>query len=509
MTLEEAKDVVRRRLQEREARFLAVLRQAVFSYSRSPYKALLDLARCGPGDVERLVCDKGLEGALDELRSAGVYVTFEEFKGRQPIVRHGREVLAGAHAFDNPLHSRAFRITTGGSTGHGSPVAVDLDHMWAGIPSRFINDTIHGFVGVPVALWFDGLPGNGPNSLITRVPYDAVPEKWFSPTSGRGTRPALKFRLAQSGMLAMARLAGTPLPWPEHVRLEDADVVARWAADALRRAGRCGLKTMVSRALRVALAAQELGIDLTGAVISGGGEPPTPAKVRAVRRTGARWISNYSMQEIGAIGCSCANPLDENDQHLLLDHLALITHSRAVPGFDVTVDAFQVTTLLPSARKIMLNVELDDYGVVETRRCGCPWEELGLRTHLREIRSFRKLTGEGMTLIGTDVVRILEEVLPARFGGTPLDYQLLEEEDSQGFTRLYILVNPHLPLRDEDEVVSAMLEALGRSGHAGAISRTIWAQAGTVRVRRAKPVWTNRGKLMPLHLQRTTSGAPQ
>jgi hypothetical protein len=114
-----------------------------------------------------------------------------------------------------------------------------------------------------------------------------------------------------------------------------------------------------------------------------------------------------------------------------------------------------------------------------------------------------------MTLIGTDLVRILEEELPARFGGTPLDYQLLEEEDEQGFTRLYIVVSPDLPLRDEAAVVTAMLEALGRSGHAGAISRTIWGQARTVRVRRARPVWTNRGKLMPLHLERTTAGAPR
>ena len=33
-------------------------------------------------------------------------------------------------------------------------------------------------------------------------------------------------------------------------------------------------------------------------------------------------------------------------------------------------------------------------------------------------------------------------------------------------------------------------------------ARGIWAQAGTLRVKRSEPVWTGRGKLMPLHLTR-------
>jgi len=92
-----------------------------------------------------------------------------------------------------------------------------------------------------------------------------------------------------------------------------------------------------------------------------------------------------------------------------------------VPGSDITVDAFHFTTLLPTARKLLLNVESDDYGVVETRSCGGPLESYGYTEHLRQIRSFRKLTGEGVTLVGSEMLRILEEVLPARFGGSPLD----------------------------------------------------------------------------------------
>ena len=504
MNYAEAAAVIRARAAAREANFLSLMRWGVLENERSPYRALMQAAGATYADIEQQVSRDGVDQTLRALRSSGVYVTFEEFKGRAPVVRHGREIPLGPNAFDNPLQSRYFEVSTGGSTGRGRGVAVDLEHLWASIPARLINDTIHGFVGVPVALWFDGLPGNGPNSLITRVAYDDIPERWFSPIAGAGARPALKFRMAQTGILTVAKLSGAKLPWPESVRLDQPEIVARWAQDALRRHGKCGIKTLVSRALRVCLAAEELGIDLTGAVISGGGEPPTPAKVAAVRKTGARWVSNYNMQEVGAVGQCCGNAIDENDQHLLLDHLALITHSRPVPGFDVSVDSFHITTLLPSARKVMLNVELDDYGIVEERSCGCPWEEFGFRTHLRGIRSFRKLTGEGMTMIGTDLVRILEEDLPRAFGGSPLDYQLMEEEDERGFTRLSLVVSPDVDLQDHEAAIRLVMDALGRSGHAGALSRTIWSQAGAMRVRRMKPTWTSRGKLMPLHLQRNT-----
>ena len=83
---------------------------------------------------------------------------------------------------------------------------------------------------------------------------------------------------------------------------------------------------------------------------------------------------------------------------------------------------------------ILLNVETDDYGVLESRPCGCRMGDLGLTTHVTQVRSFRKLTGEGMTLVGNDMIRILEEVLPTRFGGSPLDYQLAEVENEVGPT---------------------------------------------------------------------------
>lgn len=72
-------------------------------------------------------------------------------------------------------------------------------------------------------------PGTDRTVSSPGVAYDSIPERWFSPIVGAGARPAMKFRLAQAGILGVANLTGTRLPWPESVRLDQAHVVARWA----------------------------------------------------------------------------------------------------------------------------------------------------------------------------------------------------------------------------------------------------------------------------------------
>jgi hypothetical protein len=202
------------------------------------------------------------------------------------------------------------------------------------------------------------------------------------------------------------------------------------------------------------------------------------------------------------MGMGCGNPIDTNDLHLLTDAFALIQHPRRVPGWEVEVDAFNVTSLLLTTPMIMLNVEIDDYGILERRACGCAFERYGFEHHVRDVRSFRKLTGEGVTLVGSEMIRILEEVLPARFGGSTLDYQLVEEEDEHGFTRLCLVVSPRVLIEDEQQVIETVFEAMSRSSVGADSARDIWSQAGTLRIKRAEPIWTSRGKLMPLHLLR-------
>jgi hypothetical protein len=291
------------------------------------------------------------------------------------------------------------------------------------------------------------------------------------------------------------------VPFPEVVRVDQALVIARWMAKALETHGQCLLHTTVSRGVRVCLAAQEAGLDLTGATIWAGGEPPTPAKLQQMERVGVCHISSYAMVEAGGVASGCAQPVDGTDVHLFKDGYALFSYPYTLEGLGIDVPAFNLTTLLPAAPKVMLNVQMDDYGIIEERQCGCQLEAYGYTTHLRQIQSYSKLTGEGATLIGTEMVRILEELLPARFGGSPLDYQMMEEEDQRGLTRLSLVISPGVQIANEAEVVEFVLSALRRSSPMADAARTIWQHAGTIQVKRMEPVWTGRGKLLPLHLQ--------
>jgi hypothetical protein len=359
----------------------------------------------------------------------------------------------------------------------------------------------HGVLNVPTAVWLGILPDpTAVNTFLRLAPFRQVPRKWFTPITSRDLKLSLKHRVATNYIVLGGRLCGVPIPWPEPVSLDQAIIVACWAAQTLKAHGACLIRAHASTALRACVAASENGLDLTGATFMGAGEPPTPAKVREILRTGACYVPNYSIVEIGPIGLGCARPSNINDIHLFKDTVALIQHPRQLPGFDISVNTFCFTTLLPTTSKIMLNVETDDYGVIETRSCGCPLEAYGFTEHLRDIRSFRKLTSEGVTLVGSEMLRILDEVLPAKFGGSPLDYQLMEEEDEQGFTRLNLLVSPKIEIEDEVAVIETVMEALGRSSVAADLARAYWSQAKTLRVKRMEPVWTARGKLMPLHL---------
>ncbi len=379
--------------------------------------------------------------------------------------------------------------------------------MSARLPIKVLAAHYHGLVGTPWIRWADIPPGIGLTASLTDWVCGTPPERWFTAVWGGRDGTSRRFRAATIASLAVARLSGARLPWPEYLPLDRAVEIARFAEALLRRHGRCQIRAGVSRLLRVALASKHEGIDLTGAVLHGGGEPPSPAKVAGITSTGGRFLSSYHFTEAGAIGHGCTTSDDPNDQHFMKDHLAMIQTPRTVPGFEVEVPALSFTTLLPTATKLLLNVESDDYAVVETRSCGCPWGELGLTDHISDIRSYGKLTGEGVTLVGSDVERILEEILPARFGGSPLDYQLVEEEDQRGFTRLILRVSPSIHLPDAGAPAELVFQALHADGAGGATSASKWKQAGTIAIRREVPRPTARGKLLPLQLLKSARPA--
>ncbi len=468
--------------------------------SHSPYRPLLDLAQCEYRDLEVMVRQQGLEGTLDALRRAGVYFSFEEFKVGGEVRREGCVFHVTPAQFNNRHAADGMRIRSGGTRGQGTWVTVPLEHqaeMQA--PQYAVTMEMLADPDAPIVNWQPGFPagaGLGGWLSLTRLHRPAL--RWFSltpiPRWFHGRRSYWGFRTAHW----MAWRAGIPAPMPEFTPVGEVGKVLGAVLDALKAAGQCIVHTTPSCAVRLSAEAGGRGETLRGVQFIVSGEPLTPGKAREIRQAGARVVPLYAMAEIGLAAAPCGDPVEVDDMHLRADALAMVTSPRRIG--DMTVDALMFTTLLGTAPKVLLNVEVDDFALVLERRCGCIWDELGCPIHLTGVRSFTKLTGEGTTLLGSNCVHIIERVMPETFGGTSIDYQLVEAEDDARLTRLYLLISPRIGPVDEAAVLRRFTEALeGTDRRPLGGRRPIWEQAQSVRVIRRDPIATGVGKLLPFH----------
>jgi hypothetical protein len=162
-----------------------------------------------------------------------------------------------------------------------------------------------------------------------------------------------------------------------------------------------------------------------------------------------------------------------------------------------------ISSLSPSAPFTFLNLSLGDCATIERRACGCPLDAEGFAWHLHGIRSYEKLTAGGMTFLDADVVGILDETLPRRFGGGPTDYQLVEEEDEAGRPGLRLVVNPAIGPLEDAAVIDTFLDTLGRGSGVERVMALQWRASAFVRVERRRPYPSPSGKI--LHLHRSTT----
>jgi hypothetical protein len=137
--LDVAEDRLRQSLIWRDERFLRIAKRAIYGYPRSPYLTLLRLAGCEFGDLRRMVQQDGLEGALKTLAGQGVYVTFDELKGRREAVRGSARFKFSEEDFDSPLLAPHWVVFTGGTGGGPGRVLRALPLVLNTMPSAAVR----------------------------------------------------------------------------------------------------------------------------------------------------------------------------------------------------------------------------------------------------------------------------------------------------------------------------------------------------------------------------------
>ena len=105
----------------------------------------------------------------------------------------------------------------------------------------------------------------------------------------------------------------------------------------------------------------------------------------------------------------------------------------------------------------------------------------------------------------SDLVRVLDEVLPAAFGGGPADYQLIVEEGPNAAPQLLLLVSPLLGEIDAHKLRELFLQEVSKGDEAYKLMCRLVAEADYLKVERSHPRATVGGKILPV-MQTTSVG---
>lgn len=486
LTLEEAQRIIGDGVQRREERFFAKLQSAVFGNPKSPYRKLLEAAGCEYGDIQRLVKNDGLEAALRDLALAGVYVSYEEFKGRQAAVRGSRTFHFSPEEFDDPRMIPDLRSTTGGTRGKPAPTTGDLAQIGQMVPHWMVFFAENGCLDAPLVFWTPNHVGVASRHLSC-AKFGRKFARWF--VSEEMT--ASKDRFYSACVHWLVRRAGG-FPSPERAPYNHPEPILECLLTFLRDGESPCVNTAPSAAVKLSVAAQERGASLAGVTFLLGAEPLTPARRRTIEASGARAAPLYGSTEATWIGGQCRNARHPDEVHVLLDTYAVI----AAPDAD---QGLLLTSLQRITPKVLLNTDIGDRAVMERRRCDCLYDRLGCQVVLHTIRSSDKITEFGVTFAVSDVAHVLEEALPRRFGGAAGDFQLVEARSAEGLPRYTLLVNPALSGFDDQTAPEFFLSELAKVRSYYGFMAQMWSREKIIRVQRGEPLATGRGKVLPFH----------
>lgn len=503
ITVQQARDEVRISLDQRAERFLTLVRTHIYERPGSPYLKLLEFAGCELSDLEALVRRHGIEPALQRLAAEGVYLTCDEFKGKKEIVRGARSFRVTPENFERRYAPGGYAIESSGTRNRPRRSVIYLDWLRIRTFATGVFFAAHDLFSYSHAIYDAILPGGAVNHLLVNAKLGKATDRWFARRVPEMTPlHAFAHRLTTYLLVLAGKRHGPGFPRPRFIEVGEMERIVRWIEKEKRKRKACYITTIASSAARIAHTAWEMGIPLDGTKFNVAGEPFTEAKEEAIRKVGASVTSRYSYGGSTSAGLGCANPRYRDEVHVNQNVLALICHPVALDVDGASIHPLLCTTLHAEAPRMLLNVANGDYATFEERNCGCELERAGLALHLYDIRSFEKLTSEGMNYFYGDLFELLERVFPAEFGGGPGDYQLVEEEDGNGQTRLTLVVHPHVSGLNEATALSRLQQAFAAGPWGNEFMSRIWHSAGTFRIERKVPYASPRGKILPLHIGR-------
>jgi len=506
--LQNAENEIKQALDSREDKFLELMYTRVYQSTASPYFKLLKLAGCDYSDLHNHVRRRGLEKTLEQLASEGVYLTSDEFKGKKEVIRGKYHFRISPADLETQDFTASFVAESSGSRNNPIQSRISLD--WLRIRALGIGLFLqaHELLSHAHAIYEPILPvSTGVNNLLYNAKLGIPTERWFARKIPINSRIEAGYHYSVTYLLVLtARLLGYNFPKPEFIEDGDIEAILRWVNDKRAQGKACCIKTTASNAAQIANRACQIGLSLKGAKFISGGEPFTEFKHEMIKRAGADAVTRYNYGGGLTVGLGCANPVYTDEVHVNQYILAIIQQPKSLTVQDRVIRPLLCTTLHPSAPRLLLNVDNGDYAELLFRDCGCALQRAGLALHLHHIRSYEKFTGEGMNYFYGDLFELLEKILPCEFGGGPGDYQMVEEEDGTGQTRLTLVVDPEVGPLDEKMLLQTIRTAFSNGSRGNRFMTEVWESAGTFRITRQKPHASRRGKILPLHIPRDQEG---
>ena len=501
LTLQEAEESIQKLLASRVERFLELARTQIYQRPGSPYAALLQHAGCAFSDLASTVHSLGLETALAKLAVEGVYFTSEEFKGKVEVIRGRLSFRVSPKDFGRPVSSAGFAAESSGT--RNAPVTTfnTLESLTLRAMGRAVFYAAHDLYSCAHAVYEPILAGRM-IPVLANGKLGIPTDRWFGLNVDVHGVAENRFHYLNARLIAMmGRRWGPGVANPTYIDPGDVNPILEWILQRRRQEKTCCITTVISNAARIARVASRIGISLEGTVFSASGEPLTQAKKQIIEQAGARIALLYGPGGTGSTVLGCGHPRFSDEMHIPQSTLAYVENPRMLDYGDHSIHPVMLTTLHPAAPRFLFNVENGDFATMMTRDCGCALQKAGFTQHIHGIRSFEKMTGEGMNYSGSDLFELMENIFPSEFGGAPGDYQLVEEEDHRGQTRLTLVVHPDLGELDNEKILAWLQRGLAQGSRNHQFISKTWQDAGAFRVSRAVPHASKRGKVLPLYIK--------